>query len=379
MSKIVFNRSSVVGDEIRFITEAIQNGDISGNGYFTKLTERLLEEQIGSGSKVLLTTSCTHALEMAAILLDLKPGDEIIVPSYTFVSTALAFLMHGADIVFSDIREDTLNIDERKLESLITEKTRAIVVVHYAGVGCEMDEIMEIAQKHDLSVIEDNAHGLYGSYKGKPLGSIGHIATQSFHGTKNISCGEGGAIIINDPQYIERAEILRDKGTDRANFFRGQTDKYTWVDKGSSYVMSDILAAYLYAQVLLSEQIQAKRSEIWYFYNRKLSNWANENNVRMPVIPANCDQAYHMYYLIFPNLQARSDFISYMSAHDISAVFHYVPLHTSDFGKKLHKPGNPLPNTEIYSDRLVRLPLFYDLNDSEMERVVSVIMEYKVI
>ncbi len=378
MSKIVFNRASVVGDEMRYITKAVQSGDISGNGPFTKLTQRLLEEQLGTDSRVLLTTSCTHALEMAAILLDLVPGDEVIVPSYTFVSTALAFLMHGADIVFSDIREDTLNIDDRKLESLVTEKTRAIVPMHYAGVGCEMDAIMDIARRHDLVVIEDNAHGLYGSWRGKPLGTIGHMATQSFHGTKNISCGEGGAIVINDPQYFERAEIIREKGTNRAKFFRGQIDKYTWIDNGSSYIMSDILAAYLHAQVSSSEKIQNKRKEIWDYYDKELAEWADENNVSVPFIPGYCDQAYHMYYLIFPGLQERSDFISYMSGHRISVVFHYVPLHTSDIGRKLHKSGASLANTEKYSDRLVRLPLFYDMNDEEMERVVSTIREYKV-
>lgn len=376
MSKINFNRSSIVGDEIRYITEAIHNGDISGDGPFTRMTQNVLEQQLGGDCKVLLTTSCTHALEMAAILLDLQEGDEVIVPAFTFVSTALAFHMHGAKIVFSDVRVDTKNIDEQKLESLITDRTRAIVPVHYAGVGCDMDMIMNLARKYNLVVIEDNAHGLYGKYKKQPLGTIGHMATQSFHGTKNISCGEGGALIINEPNYIERAEILREKGTNRSKFFRGQIDKYTWVDKGSSYVMSDILAAYLYAQVERSDVIQQQRQHIWDAYHTGLKQWAIGNNVGLPVIPDYCEQAYHMFYLLMPDLNMRTGFIKHMNNNEISAVFHYVPLHLSDMGRKISTDIGSLDVTVDVSERLVRLPMYVSMAESEIEKVIDTVKDF---
>jgi len=315
---------------------------------------------------------------MSAILLDLEPGDEVIVPSFTFVSGALAFCMHGAKVVFADIRSDTLNIDESKLEGLITERTRAILPVHYAGVGCEMDSIMKIAHKHDLTVIEDNAHGLYGKYRGRNLGTIGHMATQSFHETKNITCGEGGALILNDPGYIERAEIIRDKGTNRASFFRGEVDKYTWIDKGSSYVMSDILAAILFGQLEKSKKIQQRRKEIWDFYNEHLASWAKKNGVRIPIVPDYCEQAYHMFYLLMPDLSTRIELIRYLKQNDISAVFHYVPLHNSKMGSALWcAKNNPCDITSDVSDRLVRLPFYFDLTDEQLTSVVNAIQNFK--
>jgi len=373
---IPFNRPYCVGTETELIATAFTNKSISGDGPFGKKAQVQLEQQLGV-KKVLLTTSCTHALEMAAILLNLQAGDEIIVPSYTFVSTALAFVMHGAKIVFADIRPDTLNIDESKLESLITARTRAIVIVHYAGVSCEMDSIMETIKRHNLILIEDNAHGLYGKYKGKHLGTFGTFATQSFHETKNITCGEGGALLINDSSYNERAEIIREKGTNRSRFFRGEVDKYTWVDKGSSYVLSDILAAFLYAQLNEADKIQTKRKTIWQFYHKHLKDWANANNVRLPVIPKHCEQAYHMFYLLMPSLQARTNFINHLKENKIGAVFHYLPLHKSDMGHKLGAEQYHCPVTENISDRLVRLPFFNDMTEEELGIVVTTIQNYK--
>ena len=313
---------------------------------------------------------------MAAILLDLQPGDEVIVPSYTFVTTALAFYMHGARPVFADIRPDTLNIDETKLEGLITDRTRAIVPVHYAGVGCEMDAIIDLAKKYDLVVIEDNAHGLFGKYKGKMLGTIGHMATQSFHETKNITCGEGGALVINDPAYIERAEIIREKGTNRSKFFRGEIDKYSWCDRGSSYVMSDILAAFLYGQLLHSKEIQQSRKRVWDTYYQQLERWSVENNVRLPVVPQHCEQAYHMFYLLMPDLETRTSFINFLKEREIYSVFHYLPLHKSVMGRKLGGDSAMCPITEETSDRLVRLPFYNDMVDSELESVIDAIKSF---
>jgi len=317
---ISFNRPVIAGEELEFIVDSIQKGWVSGDGPYTKKAQELLEHQIGSDCKVLLTTSCTHALEMSAILIDITPGDEVIVPSFTFVSTALAFVMRGAKPVFADIRPDTLNMDEGIIERLITDKTRAIVPVHYAGVGCDMDAIMDIARARNLVVIEDNAHGLYGKYKKRNLGSIGHLATQSFHETKNIICGEGGALVINDDEYSERAEIVREKGTDRSRFFRGQVDKYSWIDIGSSYVMSDILAAFLYGQLLNSATIQENRKAIWEFYFKNLQEWAERSGVRMPLVPDYCQQAYHMFYLLMPSQEIRSDFMSYLEKYVIPRI-----------------------------------------------------------
>jgi len=350
---------------------AYDSHKIAGDGPCGKEVEKILQQQM-QAEKVLLTTSCTHALEIAGILLDLKPGDEVIVPSFTFVTTALAFLMAGAKPVFADIRPDTLNIDEQQLPSIITPRTRAIVVVHYAGVGCEMDAIQSICDRHRLVLIEDNAHGLFGSYRGRPLGSFGSLATQSFHETKNITCGEGGALIINDHAYIERAEIIREKGTDRSRFFRGQVDKYSWIDKGSSYVLSDILAAMLQAQFLVFEEIQSMRRSIWQRYRQQLRDWALQYRIRLPCVPDHCDQAYHMFYLLLPDGRSRDAFISYLEDHAISAVFHYLPLNLSRMGLKLNGDKQPCPVSENVSERLVRLPFYTNMTGEEQARVIQV-------
>lgn len=368
--KIPFNKPSWSGEELKCISDAFAEGWVSGDGPFTKRVQTLLEGQLGHSGKVLLSTSCTHALEMAAILLELQPGDEVLVPSFTFVSTALAFVMHGAQPVFVDIRPDTLNLDEKKLEALITERTRAIVPVHYAGVGCAMDTIMAIADRYNLKVIEDNAHGLYGTYRGQSLGTIGHLATQSFHETKNIICGEGGALIVNDPCYIERAEIIREKGTNRSRFFRGEINKYSWIDKGSSYIMSDILAAFLYGQLQHAQSIQEKRRKIWERYFAGLEEWAKENKVRLPIVPDNCGQAYHMFYLLLPSLQDRDYFIAHLKKQGISSVFHYLPLHNSEMGISLGQEKADCPVTETVSNRLVRLPFYNDLDSESLDRII---------
>jgi len=324
----------------------------------------------------LLTTSCTHALDMAALLLDIQPGDEVIIPSFTFVSTVNAFVLRGARPVFADIRPDTLNLDETKLEQLVTPRTKAIAVVHYAGVGCEMDTIMEIANRHGIPVVEDNAHGLFGKYKGKYLGTFGCLATQSFHETKNFTCGEGGALLINDPRYIERAEIIREKGTNRSRFFRGQVDKYTWVDIGSSYLPSDILAAFLYAQLEMREQIQTKRRRIWEYYYKHLQDWARDHGVRLPIVPMHCEQSYHMFYLLLPSLEQRQALIDHLKKQGILAVFHYLPLHLSDMGRRFGGKQGDCPVTEDVSDRLLRLPFYNDLCGEDQERVVEAIKEF---
>ena len=326
MNNIPFNRPGFIGNEIRYISQAIEHGHVSGDGLFTKKCSAFLEQTLGA-PKVLLTTSCTHALELSALLLAHDRGDEVIVPSFTFVSCVNAFVLHGYRPVFIDIRPDTLNMDEAQLERRITPRTRAIVPVHYGGVGCEMDVIMEIAERHGVAVVEDNAHGLFGKYKGKYLGAFGCLATQSFHETKNFTCGEGGALLINDLKYIERAEIIREKGTNRSRFFRGQLDKYTWVDIGSSYLPSDILAAFLYAQLEAREQIQAKRQRIWEFYYDNLKDWAEEHGIRLPIVPSHCENIYHMFYIMLPSLEQRQALISHLKAHSILAVFHYLPLH----------------------------------------------------
>jgi len=372
---ISFNRPSLVGNELEYIHQAFDSQHISGDGIFTKKCSALLEQELGV-PRVLLTTSCTHALEMMPILLDFQPGDEVILPSFTFVSTVNAFVLRGATPVFADVRPDTLNLDETALERLITPRTRAIVPVHYAGVGCEMDAILEIASRHNLLVVEDNAHGLFGKYKGTPLGTFGALAAQSFHETKNISCGEGGALLINDPALIERAEIIREKGTNRSRFFRGQVDKYTWVDIGSSYLPSDILAAFLYAQLECRQQIQQRRERIWQYYSRHLSEWAQERGVHLPVVPAHCEQPYHMFYLLLPDLEKRQALIAYLKAQGILAVFHYLPLHLSDMGKRFGGKEGDCPVTESVSDRLLRLPFYNDLTEADQARVVSAITAF---
>ncbi len=350
---------------------------ICGDGTFTKRCHHILEQTLGL-QKALLTTSCTHALEMAALLLDIKPGDEVIVPSFTFVSTVNAFVLRGAKPVFIDIRPDTLNLDEKVLESLITPATRAILIVHYAGVGCEMNAIMSVAERHGIPVIEDNAHGLFGRYEGRYLGTFGCLATQSFHETKNFSCGEGGALLINDPQYVERAEILREKGTNRGRFFRGQVDKYTWVDVGSSYLPSDILAAILYAQFEVRDAIQGRRREIWERYSEALSRWAAENNVRLPIVPRECEQTYHMFYLLMPNIETRQALIRHLKDRNILSVFHYVPLHLSEMGLQFGGYPGQCPVTERVSEQLLRLPLFSGLGEAEQDRILDAIYDFSV-
>ena len=374
---ISFNRAVIVGNEMDYITQAIANGHISGDGPYTKKVHSLLETSLGV-PKVLLTTSCTHALEMMAILLNIKPGDEVIIPDFTFVSTVNAFVLRGAQPVFVDIRPDTLNLDETRLEAAISSRTKAIVPVHYAGVGCEMDAIMDIANHHGVPVLEDNAHGLFGKYKGKYLGTFGVMASQSFHETKNFSCGEGGALIINDPGFIERAEIIREKGTNRSRFFRGQVDKYTWVDIGSSYLPSDILAAFLYAQFEKREKIQSHRQQAWKTYQAGLIDWASHNGIRLPVIPAHCEQAFHMYYMLLPDLETRQRFLQHLRQQDILAVFHYLPLHLSDMGKEYGGKQDDYPVTEQVSDQLVRLPFHNGLTGSEQEQILDSIFSFKI-
>lgn len=380
---IPFNRSALQGRELDYIHETIEVGQVAGDQMFSRRCQELLKEALSLG-KVLVTTSCTHALEMSAILLNLKEGDEVILPSYTFVSTANAFVLRGAKPVFCDVRPDTLNLDETKLEALITSRTKAIVPVHYAGVGCEMDAIMAIANRHGVAVIEDNAHGLFGKYKGRWLGTFGAMATQSFHETKNITCGEGGALLINDEAHEERAEIIREKGTNRARFFRGQVDKYSWVDVGSSYVMSDVLAAFLFGQLEQWENIQAKRKAIWERYDAALGEWREARGIRGPIVPDYCDQAYHMYYLLMPSLEARTAFIEYLANYEIKAVFHYLPLHLSSFAESKElgawskEQKAECPVTEDVSDRLVRLPFYTSMSEEQQQRVLDVVSGFEL-
>lgn len=370
MKTIPFSRPATTGKELQYVSQAIQDGFSAGDGSFTKKCHELLKHALGVPS-VLLTTSCTDALEMTALLLDLQPGDEVIVPSFTFVSTANAFVLRGCKPVFVDIRADTLNLDEEQLEGLITPYTKAVVPVHYAGVGCAMDRICDIAARHNMAVVEDNAHGLFGRYQKKFLGTFGSFATQSFHETKNFTCGEGGALIVNDRQYIERAEIIREKGTNRGRFFRGEVDKYTWVDIGSSYLPSDLLAAFLYAQLEAREEIQARRCQIWEYYYQSLKGWADEHQVRLPVIPADCEQPYHLFYLLLPSLEARQALIDHLKADNIRSVFHYQPLHLSDMGRRFGGKLGDCPVTESVSNRLLRLPFYNDLTESDQERIVG--------
>jgi len=370
---IPFNRPFLSGREFELIQQAVNNWQLSGDGEFTRRCHQFLEEQLGI-PKALLTTSCTHALEMAALLLDVKPGDEIVIPTFTFVSTINAFVLRGARPIFIDVRPDTLNIDEKKLPALITPRTKAIIVVHYAGVGCEMDAILDAAGS--IPIVEDNAHGLFGKYKGKYLGKFGKFATQSFHETKNFTCGEGGALIINDPQYVERAEIIREKGTNRSSFFRGQVDKYTWVDIGSSYLPSDMVAAFLFAQLQSREVIQSKRKQIWNYYNDNLQGWAMENGVRLPFIPDYCEQPYHMFYLLMNSLEQRQALIAHLNAGEINSVFHYLPLHLSKMGRQFGGEAGQCPVAEDISDRLLRLPFYTDLTQSDQQRVVSALKDF---
>jgi dTDP-4-amino-4,6-dideoxygalactose transaminase len=372
---IPFNRPFTTGQEIEYIRQAIGNGHISGDGPFTRKCQDILS-QILDGAKVLLTTSCTDALEMAALLLKLEPGDEVILPSFTFVSTANAFVLHGARPIFADIHPDTLNLDETRLPGLIGPRTKAIVAVHYAGVGCEMDPIKEIAERHQLVVIEDNAHGLFGTYRQKALGTVGALAAVSFHETKNISCGEGGALIINDSAYASRAEILREKGTNRMRFFRKEIDKYTWVDRGSSFLPSDLLAAFLLAQLESRVQIQTIRCALWNRYLHGLGQWSLRLGIRLPVVPSHCGQSFHMFYLVMRSTEQRRALIDHLRTRGILAVFHYVPLHLSEMGLGLGGRPGLCPITEDISGRLLRLPFYNGMSEDEQARVIQAVEDF---
>lgn len=368
--RIDFNRPQFAGRELEYITCALQSGHISGDGQFTAKCSALLEEELGA-AKVLLTTSCTHALEMSAILLDIREGDEVIVPSFTFVSTANAFALRGAKLVFADVRKDTLNIDEDQISKLITTKTKAIVPVHYAGIGCEMEVLSTLAEKNQVAIVEDNAHGLFAKYKGKQLGTFGAMSTLSFHETKNFQCGEGGALVINDPSFIERAEIIREKGTNRKKFFRGQIDKYSWVDIGSSFLPSDILAAFLFAQLEARLTIQAHRKKVWKSYYEGLKDWAQCTGAILPHVPSDRESSHHIFHILLRNLEERQAFIAHMNERNIGPVHHYVPLHNSEMGMTYGYKTGSLPVTEDISDRLVRLPLHNGLSIEDVERVIN--------
>ncbi len=373
---VPFNQPSLAGREQEYIADAILRGHISGDGYYTKLASARLEELVGS-QKALLTTSCSHALEMAAMLLDFAPGDEVITPTFTFASVGNAIVTRGATPIFVDSRPDTLNVDEDLLEAAITPRTKAIVVMHYAGIACDMDRISAIALRHGIPVVEDNAHGLFGTYRGRPLGSFGVFATQSFHETKNVICGEGGALLVNDPAFVERAEIIREKGTNRSRFFRGLVDKYTWVEPGSSYLPSDLLAAFLWAQLERGEDIQRRRAEVWHAYDERLADWATRTGVSRPAVPPECGQAYHLYYMLLPSTEDRDALIAHLRARGIGAVFHYVPLHTSEFGASLgYRPGQ-FPIAESASERLIRLPLFNSMTDDQRDRVIEAVAAFE--
>lgn len=369
---IPFNKPFIAGKELHYIAQAVTYGNIAGDGHFTKACSQLLEESFGI-RKVLMTPSCTAALEMAAILCDLQPGDEVIMPSYTFVSTANAFVRVGAKPVFVDIRPDTLNIDDSLIEEAITERTKVIVPVHYAGVGCEMDRIMTIAEKYNLIVVEDAAQAVNAFCNGRALGSIGHLGCYSFHETKNYTCGEGGALCINDERFFERAEIIRDKGTDRQKFFRGEVDKYTWVDMGSSYVPSEICSAFLHGQLDMLEPIARRRREIYQFYRHHLESLEARGLLQLPVVPEDRISNYHMFYILLPDLATRDRLLDYLKSLGINAVFHYVPLHSAPMGQTFGYEQGNLPVTEQTSDRLLRLPFFHEISEGAQSRVVDAI------
>ena len=372
---IHFNVPPVVGNELQYMEEAIKNRKICGDGMFTKKCSAWMEEKTGT-AKALLTTSCTHAIEMSAILSNIQPGDEVIMPSYTFVSTADAFVLRGAKVIFVDIRPETMNIDERLIEEAVTERTKAIVPVHYAGVACKMDEICDIAKRHNLFVIEDAAQGVMSFYKGRPLGTLGDYGCYSFHETKNYSMGEGGALLIKDPKNIERAEIIREKGTNRSNFFRGQIDKYTWMDAGSSYLPSDLNAAYLWAQLEKAEEIRNDRMASWNLYNQLLKELEEEGYIRLPEIPEECTHNAHMFYIKTKDLEERQNLISFLKAKGVGAVFHYIPLHSAPAGKKYGEFFGKDIYTTSESERLLRLPLYYKLSNDSIEKIVEAIKEF---
>ncbi len=372
---IPFNKPFIAGKELYYIAQAVTFGNISGDGHFTQQCSKILEERFQI-ERVLMTPSCTAALEMAAILLDLGPGDEVILPSFTFVSTANAVVRLGAKPVFVDIRPDTLNLDENLIEEAITDRTRAIFPVHYASIGCEMDRIMRIARKHGLRVVEDAAQGVNAFHSGRALGSIGDLGTYSFHETKNYICGEGGALCINDPSLIDRAEIIRDKGTNRRQFFRGLVDKYTWVDIGSSYVLSEICSAFLYAQLEMLDTISERRRRIYQFYRKSLKPLEAEGLLRLPVTPEDCEGNFHLFYILLPDQPTRDDLMAHLNKHGIHAVFHYVPLHSSPMGKKFGFSEGDLPVTEKLSGCLLRLPMYFEISENEQQRIVVAVGDF---
>ena len=373
---IEFNKPPFIGTELEYIRQAAEeNNKLCGDGPFTKKCSAWMQDNFNV-KHAMLTTSCTHALEMAAYLSEIQPGDEVIMPSYTFVSTADAFVLRGAKIVYVDIRPDTMNIDETKIEQAITDKTRVIIAMHYAGVACEMDTIMDIARRHDLKVVEDAAQGVMSSYKGKALGTIGDFGCYSFHETKNYSMGEGGALVINNPAYNERAEILREKGTNRAKFFRGQVDKYTWVDFGDSYLPSELNAAYLWAQLLHADEINDNRMATWNAYHDAFRPLADAGRVELPTIPADCVHNAYMFYLKCRDLEERTALIRHLKANDILAVFHYIPLHSAPAGKKFGRFDGADVYTTAESERLVRLPMYYGLTEADRNKVIAKVLEF---
>lgn len=373
--RVHFNLPTLIGNELAYVQQALDNGKIGGDGSFTRRCHGLLEEVL-SVPKALLTTSCTHALELAALLLEVGPGDEVILPSFTFVSTANAFVLRGARPIFVDIRPDTLNLDERLIENYLSDRTKVIVPVHYAGVGCEMEVITEIANRYGIAVVEDSAQGLFGRYKGRYLGTFGALSAQSFHETKNFTCGEGGALFVNDLDLVARAEIIREKGTNRSRFFRGQVDKYTWVDFGSSYLPSDMLAAFLLAQLEAHQLIQDKRRLIWQTYHDGLSEWAQNFAVKLPTIPSDRNQSYHMFYMLMPHGADRDRLIAYLKERGIQSTFHYQPLHLSTMGQRYGGRLGDCPVTESAADRLIRLPFHNHLTQDDLELVISAIRSF---
>lgn len=370
--RIPFHRVDPMGDELRYVAEAAASGWIAGDGRFTRRCRELLEELHG-GAPVLLTTSCTHALELAALLLEVGPGDQVVMPSFTFVSTANAFALRGAEPVFADVDPATLNLDPADLAARITGRTRAVVPVHYAGVGCDLGAIGELAERHGLAVVEDNAHGLFGGYRGRPLGTFGALAALSFHETKNVTCGEGGALVLNDRSLLQRAEILREKGTDRSRFFRGEVDRYTWREIGSSYLPADLLAAFLLGQLEARERIQERRERLWLRYRDGLDAWCRAAGARPPAVPPDRRHAWHLFHLLMPTPESRDRLIAHLREHGILAVFHYLPLHLSPVGRRLGGREGALPVTEDAAARLIRLPLFPGLTDGEQERVIDAV------
>lgn len=373
--KIHFNRPFLVGKELYYIAQAVLSGHTAGDGLFTKKCHALMEKKFGA-KKILLTHSCTASLEMAAILCDVGPGDEVILPSFSFVSTANAFYLRGAKLVFVDIQPDTLNIDESKIEEAITEHTKVIVPLHYAGIACEMNTIMDMAQKHNIYVVEDAAQGVNAKYRDKFLGTIGDIGTYSFHETKNFICGEGGAIVINNEKFIERAEIIREKGTNRSKFFRGEVDKYTWIDIGSSYLPSDLLAAFLYAQLENMEEINKRRESLFNYYYRALIPLVNNGDLRLPYVSSECQSNNHLFYILLKDENTRNALMQYLQSKRILAVFHYLPLHLSPVGRSMGYENGQLPVTESMSARLLRLPFYYDLKQEEQNQIVNTIKDF---